>query len=149
MYCPQKTRGFTLLEILVVLGIMTLLLAVVPPALTNVIAGTKLKGATRDLAAGLRLARNQAIVKQNDTTLSLDVEDKIFQIADKQKKLNLPEDTKLTLTTAQSEQITEKEGAIRFFADGSSTGGRITLNKARNTYTIDVNWLTGKIRIFP
>ncbi|MEE8321885.1 MAG: GspH/FimT family pseudopilin [Gammaproteobacteria bacterium] len=149
MYCPQKTQGFTLLEILVVLGIMTLLLAVVPPALNNVIDGTKLKGATRDLAAGLRLARSQAIAKQNDTTLLLHVEDKVFQIANKQKRLNLPEDTKLTLTTAQSEQVTEKEGAIRFFADGSSTGGRITLNNARNTYTIDVNWLTGKIRIHP
>ena len=41
----------------------------------------------------------------------------------------------------------EARGAIRFFPDGSSTGGRITLSTDRLAYLVDVDWLTGKIHL--
>jgi len=82
-------------------------------------------------------------------SLILDVENKTYSVANKNKKLTLPDDTTLTLTTAQSEQISDNIGAIRFFADGSSTGGRIKLGYKRSEYLIDVNWLTGKVTINP
>ncbi len=36
---------------------------------------------------------------------------------------------------------------IRFFPDGSSTGGRITLAKDRQQYHVSVDWLTGRISV--
>ena len=38
-------------------------------------------------------------------------------------------------------------GAIRFFPDGSSTGGEIMLAGAAGTFFVRVDWLTGRIRI--
>ena len=53
-----RRRGFTLLELLVVLLIVSLLVALVPPLFSGAVPGAKLKAAVRDLAVTLRLARN-------------------------------------------------------------------------------------------
>ncbi len=145
----NQHQGFTLLELLVVLAIMTLILAIVPPMLGNVLASSHVKSATRELAAGLKYARSQAINRQEEMTLSLHVDGKYFLVGKKRKQLDVPNDTTMTLITARSEQLSTKEGAIRFFPDGSSTGGQIKIKYASSEYIVDVNWLTGRVRIMP
>jgi len=145
----NKNKGFTLIEIIVALVILGMILAIIPLLLPNVIASTETKAAVRELAAGLRYARSQSITKQKETMLILNVEKKFYQIDKQQKKLKLPDDTQLTLITARSEQHSQDQASIRFFPDGSSTGGRIKLGNDNKMYTIDINWLTGKIKISP
>lgn len=142
--------GFTLIEMLVVLAIIAAMLAIVPPLLGNSIDHSRVKSAARELAAGLKLARNEAINSRTETTLVLDTKHGTYKLKNREKKLNLPDDASLLLTTARSEQLDENTGAIRFFTDGSSTGGQIKLSlKDRFEYLIDVNWLTGKVTITP
>ncbi|MDX1607051.1 MAG: prepilin-type N-terminal cleavage/methylation domain-containing protein, partial [Candidatus Competibacterales bacterium] len=57
----RAQQGFTLIELLVVLMIMTLMVALVPPLLSGVGLTTEVRGAARQLAAGLRLARSEAV----------------------------------------------------------------------------------------
>ena len=143
-------RGFTLVEMLVVLGIIAAMLAIVPPMLGNTIDHSRIKSATRQLAAELKLARSEAINSRKETTLILDTMLRTYQLGDAKRKLSLPDDASLLLTTAQSEQLDEHTGAIRFFIDGSSTGGQIKLSlDDRFKYFVDVNWLTGKVTITP
>lgn len=142
-------KGFTLIEILIVLGIAGLMLAVVSPMLGNVIDNSQVKSATRHLAAGLKTVRLMAINSREEATLILDTENRTYRIGGVEKSLNLPDESGLLMTTAQSEQIDEHTGAIRFFADGSSTGGQIKLSLNRFEYFVDVNWLTGKVSITP
>ena len=142
--------GFTLIEMLVVLGIMAAILAIVPPLLGNTIDHSRIKSATRQLAAGLKLARIQAINSQKETTLVLDTKHWTYKLGDKKKKLNLPKEAGMLLTTAQSEQQDKDTGTIRFFSDGSSTGGQIKLSLTDQfKYQVDVNWLTGKVTVTP
>jgi len=145
----NKYSGFTLIEVLVVLGILTLLLAIIPPSLPNVINSTKIKTATRDIAASLKITRSQAINQQREARLTLNVKNKLIHLGKQQKRLELPEGTELSLVTASTEQRSEDEGSILFFPDGSSTGGRIEVAYAQDRFMIDVNWLTGKIKISP
>ena len=145
----NKYSGFTLIEVLVVLGILTLLLAIIPPSLPNVITSTKVKTATRDIAASLKITRSQAINQQREARLTLNVKNKLIHLGKQQKRLELPEGTELSLVTASTEQRSEDEGSILFFPDGSSTGGRIEVAYAQDRFMIDVNWLTGKIKISP
>ena len=60
----------------------------------------------------------------------------------------LPEGVELTLKTAQSDILDNSTGRIRFFPDGSSTGGRLTLTAGDREWIITVAWLTGKIAIY-
>lgn len=144
-----KTKGFTLLEVMVVLVIMALILVIVPPFLPNVMASTHVKSAARELAANLKHARSQAIDHQQESVLIVNVDEKKYTLDNKSKILKLPTDASLSLITAKSEQLDENEGQIRFFPDGSSTGGQIKLSHAKHEITVDVHWLTGKVKIEP
>ena len=62
--------------------------------------------------------------------------------------MTLPEDIALELFTARSELESDTVGRVRFFPDGSSTGGRITLSLAERRYMVDVDWLTGRVTTF-
>jgi general secretion pathway protein H len=39
------------------------------------------------------------------------------------------------------------QGAILFFPDGASTGGRVQLSVKNAAWNIDVAWLTGEVKI--
>jgi len=51
----------------------------------------------------------------------------------------------LRLVTARKELSGNVSGRLRFFPDGSSTGGRIVLVNDGDRREIEVDWLTGKI----
>lgn len=59
-------RGFTLLELLVVMAIIAILTAMSVPAISGYLKGAKLKGGTRQVASALRQARTLAITKRKN-----------------------------------------------------------------------------------
>ncbi|PIE82795.1 MAG: type II secretion system protein GspH [Candidatus Contendobacter odensis] len=140
-------RGFTLLEILVVLVIAILLVNLVPPLLSGLSGSTELRGAARRLAAGLRSARNEAVTRQREAVLTLDLEKHHFTVSGDARQVTLPDHLTFKFYTAQSEVLDEKAGSIRFFPDGSSTGGHIIISGAAYGYRINVDWLTGMVAI--
>src|SRR5262245_14016333 len=106
-----------------------------------------LKAAARTLASGLRQAQTTAMSTRRDATLMLDLETREFEVSGAGGARALPRDIELKLFTAQSEALTEKKGAIRFYPDGSSTGGRITVASGERKYLVDVDWITGRVSI--
>lgn len=77
----------------------------------------------------------------------VDLEAHTFQVTGKQKTFHIPKDVKVTLITAETEMVEEKRGGIRFFPAGGSTGGRVSVANGKRGYDVDVDWLTGKVRI--
>ena len=57
------------MEVLVALVIGVLLVALTPPLLSGMSDATELRGAARQLAAGLRNARNEAVTRQQEAAL--------------------------------------------------------------------------------
>ena len=143
----RASAGFTLLELLVVLMLMAMVYALAVPMISAGLPGTELKGAARQLAAGLRQARSQAVTRKEESTLTLDVEKRNFKVSGDQRRYALPTKLEISLFTAQSELLPDKVGAIRFYPDGSSTGGRITVTSGVRKYDINVDWLTGQVTI--
>ncbi len=143
----MRQRGFTLLEILVALVIGVLLVALVPPLLSGMSGATELRSAARQLAAGLRSARNEAITRQREAVLTLDLAQHRFGVSGDPREIKLPGGVALKLYTAQSELIGGATGNIRFFPDGSSTGGAITVSDPKRAYRVNVDWLTGAVVI--
>jgi general secretion pathway protein H len=142
----SSTSGFTLLELLAVLLILTLVAAFVVPSLGGS-AVVEIRTAARSLAAGLRQTRNRALNDNRSATLAIDVAKREFRLPGEQRVHKLPESVDIVLYTARSEQLDEQRAAIRFFSDGSSTGGRITLSTDSLRYLVDVDWLTGRVRV--
>lgn len=139
-------KGFTLLELIVVLFIVVLGFAAIGINLSSGNDATELKVAARDIVSALRFARGQALISHQETTVTLDLAENTYTVSGREKVYSIPKAIDITVVTAQSE-LTEGSASIRFFADGSSTGGRITLELGKAAWKIDINWLTGQIEL--
>lgn len=144
---PAAARGFTLLELLVVLVIAGASYALLVRFTSGGVSGAQLKSAARAVAAGLRDARGTAIARQESTALVLDLENRSMEVGGGGRARELPKRLDMKLYTAQSEIVDGKRGAIRFYPDGSSTGGRVTLASGERRFLVDVDWLTGRVSI--
>ena len=143
----KRKRGFTLLELLVVLLIASLLMVLVPPLFSGAVPGAKLKAAARDLAVALRLARNQSITRDMETQVYLNLESPAYAIG-KQVPRPLPVGVELKVaSTAEQGAAQATHHVVRFFSDGSSSGTLITLSRGKRSYRLQVGWLTGKVTI--
>ena len=143
----MRARGFTLVEIIVVLAIGVAALALVAGMVFRGPSTSDLKSAARTLASGLRQAQSIAMVTRRDASLTVDLETREYFLPNDTRAHKLPEGLELKLFTAQSEAVSEKRGGIRFYPDGSSTGGRITVQAGERKFLVDVDWLTGRVTI--
>jgi general secretion pathway protein H len=140
-------RGFTLIELLVALAVMAAVLTVAVPLISNVMPGVTLKSAARDVAAALRTSRSRAISGNREATFTLDVGTRRYAVDGEQRVGTLAEDLEVSFVSARSERLDETTGIVRFYPDGSSTGGRVSLSRGEREYHVDVDWLTGRISI--
>jgi general secretion pathway protein H len=142
----RRPLGFTLIEVVAVLILIAVVSSAAVFSLGRNLDGARIRAATRDLTAALRYTRGQAIVMHEQRALEIDVDARTYQ-APGRKLVELPEGLDMKLLTAASEQTGDSKGLIRFFPDGSSSGGRITLLRNRYEWRIEIAWLTGEVRM--
>lgn len=140
-------RGVTLLELLIVLALIALVTGLVLPMFGGPVSTSELRASARQLAAGLRLARSEAVSERRETFLVLDVAGKRFKVDRDPQEHTLPERVELKLFTAQNDLVSDSVGSIRFFPDGGSNGGRITVASGERKFDVDIDWLTGRVAI--
>lgn len=141
----RSESGFSLFEILVALTILSALLAVAVPMLRTS-PSVELRTAAGTITTALRQTRMEAIRQGKPLALIVDVERRSLQLEGQPKTRQLSKDLVVELFTAEREMLDDKIGGIRFYPDGSSTGGRVTLEYDRLKRLVDVEWLTGRIR---
>ena len=144
---PRLNNGFTLLELLVVLVIMILGFSIIGISLSSGDGSAAIKVAARDMVSALRYTRGQALMLHQQATMTIDLSENTYTVSDRSKNYLIPKAITLTVVTAQSELNGDGLANIRFFPDGSSTGGRITLEQAKVAKEININWLTGQIKL--
>lgn len=142
----KSQRGFTLLEVVVVVSLIALLAASAAYVLSGGVTNARVRAASKDLVAALRYTRTQAIVKREPMFLTLDVERRAYQAADRDW-VELPKEMELSMVTAAQEVVQEGVARIRFFPDGASTGGHVEVIRGQAVWRIDVSWLTGEVRM--
>lgn len=145
--CASRQHGFTLLELTVVLFVVVLGFSVIGLNLSSGNDSAELKAAARDIASALRFARGQALMSHQETTVAVDLSDNSYTVSGRNQRYQIPNTIDLTVETAQTELTGEGTASIRFFADGSSTGGRVTLERGNAAWKIDINWLTGQTEL--
>ena len=143
----MKQHGVTLLELLIVIALMAVVAGIVIPMFGGPVPTSELRASARQLAAGLRLARSEAVSERRETFLLLDVAGKRFKVDRDARVHALPSRIELKLFTAQNDLVSETVGSIRFFPDGGSNGGRITVAAGSRKFDVDVDWLTGRVAI--
>ena len=144
----RQCDGFTLIEVLVVLAIMVVVVAILIPIGGPQRQHAQLTAGARQIAEGLRLTRSRAILDNQSTAFLIDVRQDVFRAAGAAAPEALPPGLKVALVTTEQEAMNGASvGAIRFYPDGSSSGGGVALSAAGEGYVVLVDWLSGGISI--
>lgn len=141
MAVSRLQQGFTLLEILVVLALVVMIYALVPPMFSAGGSSTKLKASARQVAAGLRKARSVAIVRREDATLAVDVEARRFSLTGDPKTYALPQSSQLSVYTAESEVAADKT-ALSASTAMAVPRQAYSLAQGERKFHVDVDWLS-------
>lgn len=144
---PQPSAGFTLIEMIVVLAVTGVIMAAAPLMLSNVLQRQQLAGAASAIAGTLREARIRAMATGRAEAFVADVQAHRYALAGHATWHDLPRNVGIDLTTTTADVVDPTTARIRFFPDGSSTGGGVTLFGQAGRFDIQVDWLSGRVII--
>lgn len=139
---PHASNGFTLLEMLAVILIISIGLGAIAFGVSHSLESVRDRQATSDLALALRKARTQAMLTRQTVAIHFSPSRNSY-VQHGQSETLLPNGMGLRMTTAASTD--SAEGIIVFYPNGSSSGGNVTLERGDQSWRLDVAWLTGKV----
>jgi prepilin-type N-terminal cleavage/methylation domain-containing protein len=135
MSAAGKQSGFTLLEILVVMGMTALIAMIVAPNIEHSLGLMQLRETVGALQANLRVMRSDALRSDQPVTFSLSADGNSYGWSEGETR-RLPAQMVLRLAGSQT---------IRFYGDGTSTGGTIVASSGSRKIPIVVDAATGAV----
>lgn len=141
-----RPSGFSLIEILMVVLLIAAASALAAAVVTGGFAGMRLRSEAKEIAAQLRYTRAQAISTGRAQRFLIDPAAHTW-LAPNERKGEIGESFGVAFFGAREVQPMRGVGAIQFFPDGASTGGRVQLTAKNAAWNVDVQWLTGEVKV--
>ena len=135
-------RGFSLLELIVVMAVISLVLVAVTPLVNPWRRGALVDVAAREMALTLRGTRAAAIYGNKGATFTLDGAAGEYWSDVVPARIPLPASITATFAAGQTSLA-----QIQFFPDGGASGGTIVLKDAHRSAAIRVEALSGRVAI--
>jgi len=136
-----RQSGFTLLELIVVLVLLGIIAVLVAPGLGGSLENAKLKTASRELLAALRVQRSEAITQGKIITLRFAGDEPSYRVNG--GRVALAEGLSVVYQAA-SETGSHR---LAFYPDGSSSGALLQLRLGEGLRYIRIDWLTGAVSL--
>jgi general secretion pathway protein H len=140
------TRGYTLIELVVVLAVLAIAAAVVGPAVGRTVDGVRVRAEVAAFAGFLRAAREQAVARQVVYEVVLEAEPRALRLrrpgaedAPAQPRRAFPTGLRIEAATAR----------VTFWPHGMSSGARFAIDTPGRRYVITVDALTGRVATHP
>jgi type II secretion system protein H len=162
----MRHRGFSLIELMVVLVILSLSISLVTPSLSRFLRTVELKGAAKKVSGILRYCRSEAVNKglvhqvlfdsdlkrisvQSIESTEAKKEGEVKKEGELPKKVYaLPDGIQIKKVDVASVQNATDLPTIEFYPNGGSNGGSILLDgQDRSGFKIEVHFLTGMVKI--
>ncbi|HEX2965699.1 MAG TPA: GspH/FimT family pseudopilin [Syntrophorhabdaceae bacterium] len=140
----MHTRGFTLLEIIVVITLITLVLGLTTLFFGNALPGARLNASARELSATMRYARMLAKSNGEKQTVNIDLDSRSYAIEGTEAK-TLPENVHIRVNDSVAGDVSTGKYPILFHESGAVEGGTITLSNSKRIINIELDPLIGSI----
>lgn len=133
-----EDRGFTLLELLVVVLIIALVLAVIIPSMSKSSSSISLRTTGRDVLNIFRYAREKAVTEQVGMKVTADREKQRLIVADDfgvgPPSYLMPTDVKISRIVLGGKTVNDGTMALRFLPNGSSDRGEVVLRSRAGSF---------------
>ncbi|MFQ5456103.1 MAG: Tfp pilus assembly protein FimT/FimU [Nitrospirota bacterium] len=160
----SKEGGFTLIELTLVIFILTIMVLVTFPRYKN-ISSSNMKRTVRHLTGAVKHIYNESVVTKMEYRLNYDLSNEKYWVTVKTenngiieyvmadnllpKKISLPRGMELKdVITLNNGKVTEGEAWTTFFPMGRLDPTTIHLGSKDKIYTLVINPLTGKIKVY-
>lgn len=144
---PRSRPGFTLIEMLVVLVVLALLASLTPPLFQAAVPSVRLKAATRDLMATIRLARDLAVSRGQTSELVIDHARGTYVVAGLSREREIPGGVSIRVYSAVGGRGAQANPSIQFYEDGTSSGGVLELSAGKDFFLLEVERLRGRVTV--
>lgn len=142
----RRALGYSLLELLVVVALLAAIATLGAAVLGRALPGQELRTTARDLAADLRFTRARAIASGREQVFLLSVDERRWDAAG-ERRGEWSDALQVEATTARQESAGVRTAAVRFFPDGSASGGRVVFRHGEAAWRVDIAWLTGEVAL--
>jgi general secretion pathway protein H len=143
----DRQAGFTLIELLAVLAIIALVAATISLRTSRSFGVAHFRAILTSTSAIMQQARSRAIGDARSQVVVIDLDRRRIALLATGQAFEIPREIDLMATVAESEHYPDGTVGIRFFGDGSSSGGVLAYAWRSQKYEIQVNWLTGHVAI--
>jgi general secretion pathway protein H len=150
---PTLQRGFTLLELLLVLGILGMLATLAVPALRSLDA-PGFNAQVRQATGMLNNARRMAVVQGQTTRVEFEMAGASLRLGDDdglpstQASRWRTENLELWYANStQSSQRVDERLVISFFPEGGSTGGELIFRQNDRERVVEIDPFSGRVSI--
>jgi prepilin-type N-terminal cleavage/methylation domain-containing protein len=137
-------RGFTLLELILVVVIIVLVLGLATLFFANTISSTKLHGLSRDISSTIKQARFLARNKGETQTLIIDLDAKTYGIEGRDAK-PIPQEITAKIIDPLAGEVFRGKYSLIFHNTGGIEGGTILLTYSKKTIAIETDPVVGSI----
>jgi general secretion pathway protein H len=154
---PNRSRGFSLLELVIVLLIISLLALLVTPRLTKTIGHMEVKSAAKKISAILRYCRSDAVNKNRIVQVSFDTESHLISVMsaeegeEKPVQRNsylLPREIRMEKIETGKTLLENTLPSFEFYPNGGANGGTAVVRGGEGrAYTLQVDFLTGGVKV--
>lgn len=134
----SRERGFTLIELMVVVTLIAMLLAVAVPAFSDLLARRRLEGAANELSADLQFTRAQAVADNTNVTLS-SISTTTYAITGNQTYKTVTLGTDLSLDSGVAIAITPLRGCTNAACDADDISMTVASSRISAQLRVTVN----------
>jgi general secretion pathway protein H len=136
--------GFTLLELMVVMLLMTLVIGISTIFFASTLTSSKFNTTVRDLSTTIRHARSLAQIHGERKAVTIDLDSKTYWI-DGKKVREIPSDVQIKIIDPVYGEIFEGKYQIVSNAMGGIQGGTIVLWNDKKTVNIQPDPIVGSV----
>jgi len=142
----NDTSGFTLLEIIIVLFLITLITGMSTIFLLNALPSNKLNATARTLSATIRQARTLAQIHNEGKTVFIDLDSRKYGIEGLGSR-DIPSEIFIKVTDPMSGEILKGTYKISVHSGGGIEGGTIQLWTLKKAVSIQIDPVLGAVVI--
>jgi general secretion pathway protein H len=144
----MRSKGFSLIEMLVVLILIGFAISLITPSLSRFSRTIELKGAAKKISGILRYCRCEAVSKGQVYQVRFDKNLREVRVQPTESTYFLPEGVQIKEVQVASVQPTSDLPMIEFYPNGGSNGGAVLLDsQGPGEYKINVHFLTGVVEV--